>query len=1027
MIAILISGKVLTQELKSPLPDLKVIPFYKGKVLKKVSGAVTNNDGSFSFNFRESNEWNMNDIFSKLTFKILDSSGKGIIHEVSFLQLQQKNKPTALEILIPLKSFIKIKRKPKFQFFGDDVELKGEVIIGTSLSFSAAGLIPSVNYDVEIQANSKTLLVNSVRTNNGGDFESTILWPQLGINDLVNEELLKLKEANKIWGGTVITVIFSYRKRIVVKNKFTVRRNTKTQVFASTKDSRPVNAIEAHENSLYISIANSSYYGAARILLVEGQHNWEIGDELRVAKRRNGKEASLDVKLSKERPEETFLLANAGQLLPGAYDIIIRPLRYGFEDNDFTQLIRRDFISSRRLTGIVVRENFWNAKPVLGGCVNKLPISGRSISGPPYFQYADTFTIGENVYGGLDPGIVDPGNISKRCAMYVIQSKDEPTWNVDNSLSHLAVLGGNASVQKITLQPGCMNANKHLLWSNANIPGEYDIIADFGNNTADAMAFVKDDQYNTPLDIIDGYFVPGFRVVEDPGTMTQWANTGTWHYDETIVNAMGLTGSPTITDENTGYFTPGNFIPTTRTIRLQARVFYPADAAGVTDPAQISAVAANYPLIVIVHGNGHEFANYDFLLSHFAKNGFIAVSINCKFLSGASLVHGMHGLGRADALFKHLEVIFTKFGTKVQNNIGIMGHSRGGEAVLKAARLNNTGGLGFNFNAIMSLAPTDQYGSEVLAGTWSKPYFVLYGSRDGDINGGIWTSGYTVPQTGFALWDRADGSEKTMAFVYLATHNGFVTTNSDSGDAGLLTNTVQKAITQAYMNAYFRMKLKNEPVWKGMFTGEWKPASVNSTPAQIFAQYQDTGTRTVDKFDGVIDWQASSIGGTVTSIGLPINPEEGKLRTIDNHSPHDSQGLKIRWDNSSDAAEFSIPSGQKNVSGFSHLSIRITQKDASASNPVNLDQNLRISLKDGSNNERAVRVSSFYRIPFPDQRSDPSLRKSAMVTVRIPLKSYTIVCAGQVQVDLTDVTVLGLKFSENSSGEIEIDNIEFTN
>lgn len=76
-------------------------------------------------------------------------------------------------------------------------------------------------------------------------------------------------------------------------------------------------------------------------------------------------------------------------------------------------------------------------------------------------------------------------------------------------------------------------------------------------------------------------------------------------------------------------------------------------------------------------------------------------------------------------------------------------------------------------------------------------------------------------------------------------------------------------------------------------------------------QYQETGTRTVDKFDGVINWQASTIGGTVTAIGLPINPEEDKLRILDNHSPHDSKGLKIQWDNNTDVVEFSIPAAQK--------------------------------------------------------------------------------------------------------------------
>ncbi len=82
--------------------------------------------------------------------------------------------------------------------------------------------------------------------------------------------------------------------------------------------------------------------------------------------------------------------------------------------------------------------------------------------------------------------------------------------------------------------------------------------------------------------------------------MTQWAHAGSWHYDETIVNAMGINGSPVVTDENDDYFTPGGYIAVNRTIRLKAQVFYPADVAGVTNPAQISPAAPNYPLIVIV-------------------------------------------------------------------------------------------------------------------------------------------------------------------------------------------------------------------------------------------------------------------------------------------------------------------------------------------------------------------------------------------------------------------------------------------
>jgi len=223
------------------------------------------------------------------------------------------------------------------------------------------------------------------------------------------------------------------------------------------------------------------------------------------------------------------------------------------------------------------------------------------------------------------------------------------------------------------------------------------------------------------------------------------------------------------------------------------------------------------------------------------------------------------------------------------------------------------------------------------------------------------------------------------------------------------------------------MKLKNEPQWSGMFTGEWKPASVSSTVAELFMQYQQSGAKVVDDFEGAIDWQTSTINGTVGQSGLPVNPEEGVLRTLDPHSPHDTQGMKIIWNNTSGSVTFSIPAAHKNVSAFTHLSIRISQVNGSNSNPANLKQNLRIALKDGSNNERAIRAGSFAIIPFPDQRPEVATRKSAMVTVRIPLTSYTIVCAGQVKVDLTNISTLTLKFSETLKGEIDIDNVEFTN
>ena len=532
-------------------------------------------------------------------------------------------------------------------------------------------------------------------------------------------------------------------------------------------------------------------------------------------------------------------------------------------------------------------------------------------------------------------------------------------------------------------------------------------------------------------------------TLEDPGTLTDpGLFAGNWNYDENIVSAMGLAGTVSIDDENAFYATPGGFSVLTRQVRLKAHVFFPADAPGATDPAQISATKPNFPLVVIVHGNGHDYTTYDFLLQHLAKNGFIAASIDNRYLSGGVLVHGMHGLGRANNFFQHLTVLKTKFGAKVRNDIGVMGHSRGGEAVVKIARLNQQRALGNNINALMSLAPTDQYGKEVLAGAFAKPYFVLYGSRDGDVAGWhpslIGIPGFDWRMTGFSLWDRAAArAPKSMIFVYRATHNGFITTNSDNPADQPLPEAMQKTIVQAYLTAFFRQHLRNERRWDGMFAGELKPASVAATGAEIYMQHRAPGGKTIDDFETAgTNWQSSTIGGSVSHGGtLPVDPIKGRLFDyppnspgLDPKSPHDSKGLKIWWDNTGGSLgrlAWTIPPAHKNVRRFGALSLRVTQKEAAPSNAATQPQDFGVTLKDAAGHQRTIRATAFGAAPFPDQRSTSDLRKSAMTTIRIPLAMYTIKCMGQPKVDLKEIVEFSLDFSLKSRGEIEVDNIEF--
>lgn len=925
-----------------------------------------------------------------------------------------------LRLEIPEAAMVQAFGKPEIEILVDEVPAR-RISVGQSIAIRGSQLRPVSSYQLYLsmgKGSKARAFEQSLATDAFGRIEPTVVWPQCGLSSLHELRELTIAEAQKSHGGQTVTWELRDGRKSVAHGSLSVERASKEPVvFVSNKQGELRNAIEAGRDPLVLAGANLPK-GNLLIILVPRRDGWVPGDGIRPARDAAGRDLAFNV--TTESSEGTIRVAAAGRIPPGAYDIVLRPVRYGFEADQIMRLQERDIVVGRGFTGLVVREDFWKAKPVLGGCVNAFPMSGSTVSGSPYFRYRDTFAVGENVWAAMDPGIVMPGQMGKKIELNVVASKTGAQWNASTALAHVAPVGP----LQLVLQAGCINANKQLIWPSANTVGDFDIVADFGNNDPNPASFVPDGNFNTPLDMIDGYFVPGFRVVPDPGTMSEWANVGAFAIDAAFLSGLGIGASMTVQDENAAYFTPGGFTPVNVTIPRLADVRFPADVAGATQPSQISAVKPNYPLFVVVHGNGHTYTNYGFLLDHMARNGFIAISIH--------LTSDRKGLGRANAFFDHITTINTVFGASVQNNVAVLGHSRGGEAVLKIARLNESLGLGIGLKGLLALGPTDQYGRESITGTTAKPLFVLYGAKDDDVSGWPPYAGYNVRQSGFTLYDRFDGQEKSMAFVYDATHNGFVTHNEAFGTPPvppLMTVADQQKILLAYCNAFCRLHVHGEAQWRGMFNGEWRPPTVSATGTVMTIQYRHPARRTVDQFEGphaAGDWQTSTIGGALVQSGLPADPVETQLYPQDNQSPHDTGGLRLTWNSTGDQLALDIPAGQRDVTGFSHLQVRLGKVVNSASNPAGA-QNLRIGLRDGAGSERLIRASAFGGVLESAAGNEAGNNKSSLSTLRIPLTAYTVVCAGAVQVNLTDVVQAKLVFSETATGELAVDELEFTN
>ena len=907
----------------------------------------------------------------------------------------------------------KIERGPMLTAVDDQGKTTAEVHAGEALVIQAQGLRPSTVYSVRLADAVGEIATQSVMSDANGAIRNAVIWPQIGIDDPREPKPVPIDQGRKRWRGQALDIaLLGPKGAVAAKAQVEISGKARPFAVATDKQGALLNGFEIGDQDAHLSLLDFGRSSNLRIWMVPRQHEWRVGDRLRPALLASGRPALVDV--AAEGKAQRVVIAKAAELVPGAYDFIIRTVRYGYEDDDHLILRADDVITSRWSTGLVIREKFMASKVIRGGCTNLQQIAARRTFGGmwPYVQFTDTFQVGEDVWGTLDPNALDPSHAGKAAAIYIVPHKTAAQWTADNSLSHLAVLGGNAATQKWITQTWCANANLHLLWSNATQVGDYDVVVDFGNNSTTLVGFAQDDHYDMPLDIIDGYIVPGFRIVPDPAVDTSFANVGAFSYSQPAV---------TVTRDAGG---GGGSV----SVPLIANVRFPADAPGTTMASQISSAQPSYPVVVCVHGNATQptsYQGYDYLLDHLAMNGFIAVSIHMLFQQT--------GTDRARILQNHLPIIFSMFGSKAANNIGIMGHSRGGEAVVIAARLNQQEAWGWNINAVISLAPTNQYTFEHFGGAWAKPYLVIYGSLDGDLAG--------ISDTGFELYDHASGMNKSMAFVYRACHDRFNTVWGD-GDLffGKLTPADQAAVISAnshqliakgYMTAFFRQHLRAETQWTGIFKGEWIPASVSASDAnmKIYTQYEDTNVVTVDDFEGVhtaTSWQTGNLGA-VTQTGLPATPQETELRTTDAQSPHLTAGLNLRWDNTTESLDYTIPAGQKDVSGFQAVSFRISQRVNSASNPVSQAQDLRLTLTDGGGHSRAIRISKLTEIPYPYVRGFSIYVKSAMCTVRIPLAAYHIHCFNVDQVDLTNVTTLSFQFAEKVTGEIEIDSVQFTN
>jgi hypothetical protein len=534
----------------------------------------------------------------------------------------------------------------------------------------------------------------------------------------------------------------------------------------------------------------------------------------------------------------------------------------------------------------------------------------------------------------------------------------------------------------------------------------------------------------------------------------------------------GVPGPLAVTREEYSFgdtaFTPPGF---PGPVELTASVHSPTDLSG-----------GPFPLIVFLHGRHvtcfdgssvflqwpcspprqpiPSFKGYDYVAEILASHGYIVVSISANGINAVDNSTGDAGMdARARLVQEHLNTWNTfnttggapfggKFIGKVDlTKVGTMGHSRGGEGVVRHFIFNASLGSPYGIKAVLPLAPVD-FSRPVIN---NVPLSVMLPYCDGDVSDlqGVHffdDARYNVP---------GDATPKHTILVMGANHNFFNTIwtpglfvgGSDDWGASSdpfcgtvagnkrLTAAQQRGTGAAYIAGFFRLYMGGESAIAPLFRGDALPPPSAMTD-QIFPSYHAPAPERID-VNRTLDagnLSTNTVGGAVTQTGLtpydmcggespqPLHCLPGE---IDDRQPNTATSalssnrglsqLRLGWNAAAATYTNNLLGTSRNLSSARTLQFRASVNFADARNPVNVPQDCRVTLTDNLGAQSTVLLSNHSRILYYPPGTTAEVPKVILNTARIPLTAFS-------GIDFTNIESIKLAF-DNPSGALLISDL----
>ncbi|MFZ2162720.1 MAG: hypothetical protein WAW02_10930 [Sideroxyarcus sp.] len=674
--------------------------------------------------------------------------------------------------------------------------------------------------------------------------------------------------------------------------------------------------------------------------------------------------------------------------------------------------------------------------------VTATELAGNSIINYPHFEYVKAINANDNVEIAIDPTRF-PAIAGQTCDIYVVANKKTGQWDADITLTDVTPGGmqtetfSATNIQSNTFQVAA--ANQLSADAGLGLGVGYDVVLDCN----------QDGQLNGD-DYIDGRKnEAGFYMVHDTTAAGPKAVTKlTYNINPAVATSLGI---------------PAGF--------ESQNLFFPTDVAGVK-----AATGANLPLVIVSHGNGHQYIWYDHIGNHLASYGYVVMSH--KNNTGPGPVSASTTtLAHTDALIDQIAAGAIAGAGALTGNIDTdrivwIGHSRGAEGVAIAydrmfdGTYTPTNYVMANIKLIDSMLPTD------FQGTGSTPccggdspstsigdpndanYHLWTASGDSDVNG---SAGAERVQT-FHIHDRATGNKQSTVVQgtgHAWFHNGggstYFTGPCSIGEPnthlvllGHLLPLVKRYVDDNIPSIDFltRQYESFRPI--GVPTGD--PC------IQVSHEYLDASPNTPSSPQKtiIIDNYQSQFASGISSSGEPVTFNVDNLtedRLDDNNfdfiwnasdpfngatqasATDTSRGVAFDWTGSDKFYEWTIPVDERNFTDNLFLSLRGAQGTRHPNTLAALgDLTFKITLRDG----QPMPASSSISIgAFGGGFEEPYQRSGGwhneMETIRIRLADFL---NNGSNLDLTNIVAVRLDVGPahgSPEGRIVIDDLMLSN